>query len=45
MFLSYHFNGDAEINVQRKLTKLDVIEELIARSRTPYEDRKYESDF
>lgn len=45
MFLSYHFNGDTEINVQRKLTKLDVIDELISRSRTPCEDRKYESDF
>lgn len=45
MFLSYHFNGDVEINVHRKMTKIDVIEELIARSRTPHEDRKYESDF
>lgn len=45
MFLSNQFNGDVEINVQRKLTKLDVINELITRSRTPYEDRKYESDF
>lgn len=45
MFLSNQFNGDVEINVQRKLTKLDVINELITRSRTPHEDRKYESDF
>lgn len=45
MFLSNLFNGDVEINVQRKLTKRDVIYELIARSCIPYEDRKYESDF
>lgn len=45
MFLSNQFNGDVEINVQRKLTKLDVIDELITRSRTPHEDRNYESDF
>lgn len=36
---------DVEINVQRKLTKHDVINDLITRSRTPHEDRKYESDF
>lgn len=45
MFLSHQINGDVEINVQRKLTKQDVIDELISRSRTPHEDRKYESDF
>lgn len=39
------YSTDAEINVQRKLTKQDVIDELISRSRTPHEDRKYESDF
>ena len=44
-FLSNEHNGDVEINVQRKLTARDVIDELISRSRTPYEDRKYESDF
>ena len=45
MFLTPVSNGDVEINVQRKLTSRDVIDELIARSRTPYEDRRYESDF
>lgn len=45
MFLTPVSNGDVEINVQRKLTTHDVIDELIARSRTPYEDRRYESDF
>lgn len=44
-FLSNEFNGDVEINVQRKLTSDDVIDELISRYRTRYEDRKYESDF
>ena len=44
-FLSNEFNDDVEINVQRKLTADDVIEELITRYRTRYEDRKYESDF
>lgn len=45
MFLSHQFNGDVEINVERKLTADDVIDELIIRYRTRYEDRKYESDF
>ena len=45
MFLSHQFNGDVEINVERKLTADDVIDELITRYRTRYEDRKYESDF
>lgn len=45
MFLSHQINGDVEINVQRKLTKRDVVDELITRSRAPHEDRKYESDF
>lgn len=45
MFLSHQFDGDVEINVQRKLTADDVIDELITRYRTRYEDRKYESDF
>lgn len=45
MFLSHQFNGDVEINVQRNLTADDVIDELITRYRTRYEDRKYESDF
>lgn len=44
-FLSNEFNDDVEINVQRKLTADDVIDELITRYRTRYEDRKYESDF
>ncbi len=44
-FLSNEFNGDIEINVQRRLTSDDVIDELISRYRTRYEDRKYESDF
>ena len=44
-FLSNEFNGDVEINVERKLTADDVIDELITRYRTRYEDRKYESDF
>lgn len=44
-FLSNEFNGDVEINVQRRLTSDDVIDELISRYRTRYEDRKYESDF
>lgn len=44
-FLSNEFNGDVEINVQRKLTADDVIDELITRYRTRYEDRRYESDF
>lgn len=46
--LTFHlvkYGSDVEINVQRKLTKRDVVDELIVRSRTPYEDRKYESDF
>ena len=46
--LTFHlvkYGSDAEINVQRKLTTHDVIRELVERSRTPYEDRKYESDF
>jgi len=45
MFLSHQINDDVEINVQRKLTKRDIVDELIVRSRTPYEGRKYESDF
>lgn len=45
MFLSHQSNGDVEINVERKLTADDVIDELITRYRTRYEDRKYESDF
>ena len=45
MFLSHQFNGDVEINVERRLTADDVIDELITRYRTRYEDRKYESDF
>lgn len=45
MFLSHQFNGDVEINVERKLTADDVIDELITRYRIRYEDRKYESDF
>lgn len=44
-FLSNELNDDVEINVQRKLTADDVIDELITRYRTRYEDRKYESDF
>lgn len=44
-FLSNEFNDDVEINVQRRLTSDDVIDELISRYRTRYEDRKYESDF
>lgn len=44
-FLSNDFNGDIEINVQRRLTSDDVIDELISRYRTRYEDRRYESDF
>ena len=44
-FLSNEFNDNVEINVQRKLTADDVIDELITRYRTRYEDRKYESDF
>lgn len=44
-FLSNEFNGDVEINVQRRLTSDDVIDELISRYRARYEDRKYESDF
>ena len=46
--LTFHlvkYGSDIEINVQRKLTKRDIVDELITRSRTPYEDRKYESDF
>ena len=46
--LTFHlvkYGSDVEINVQRRLTKRDVVDELITRSRTPYEDRKYESDF
>lgn len=46
--LTFHlvkYGSDVKINVHRKLTKLDVINELITRSRTPHEDRKYESDF
>lgn len=44
-FLSNEFNGDVEINVQRRLTSDDVIDELISRYRASYEDREYESDF
>ncbi len=44
-FYLVKYDSDVEINVQRKMTKIDVIDELITRSRTPHEDRKYESDF
>lgn len=44
-FYLVKYDSDIEINVQRKMTTRDIIDELISRSRTPYEDRKYESDF
>lgn len=44
-FYLVKYGSDVEINAQRKLTTRDVIDELITRSHTPYEDRKYESDF